>query len=89
MPTGLSHGTRRDSRPATRPAWRNAYRPASRPGPRSRRRPDVFAELGAALQALVRFHEAHPDWFPPLERPDPINPELEAALERVYGPKTP
>jgi hypothetical protein len=38
----------------------------ARPGPRARRRPNPLTGLAAALRALIRFHEAHPGWFPPV-----------------------
>jgi hypothetical protein len=34
--------------------------------PRARRRPNPLTGLAAALRALIRFHEAHPGWFPPV-----------------------
>jgi hypothetical protein len=85
MPTASRCGTRRG---ASR-SWRNADRPRSRPGPRSRSRPSPFTQLAAALRALVRFHQAHPGWFPPIPAPagpPPLPPEWEAAFDKVYGP---
>jgi hypothetical protein len=63
----------------------------SRPGPCARRRPHLLTGLVAALRALTRFHEAHPDWFPPAPgearspaRAAPLPPEWEAAIARAH-----
>ena len=86
MPTASKSGTRK----ATRRNWRGADRARSRPGPRSRRRPNPFAELASALDVLIRFHQSHPDWFPPasgVAGPPPavsISPEWDAAIRKAY-----
>jgi hypothetical protein len=83
MPIASRSGTRS----ATRRNWRPGDRSRSRPGPRSRSRPGPFTQLAAALRALVRFHAAHPDWFPPVKMPvapPALSPEWEAALNRAY-----
>lgn len=89
MPTASKSGTR----DATRRSWRVGDRPRSRPGPRSRPRPDPFSELAAALEALIRFHRSHPEWFPSADcggglRPSPaaLSPEWEEAIRRAYHP---
>jgi len=88
MPTAFRFGTRS----ATRRNWQECDRPRFRPGPRSRPRRHPFTELEAALRALIRFHQSHPDWFPPAAAvpdaglPPPLPPEWEAALNKVYGP---
>lgn len=72
------------SRRASRLNWRTCVRSSSRAAPGARRPRQPFASLLAALRALVRFHKAHPDWFPPLaeqagsETSDlpPVDPQL-------------
>ena len=61
MPTASRSGSRRGSRSN----WRSCVRSLSRPGPCARPRHHPLTGLVAALRALIRFHEAHPDWFPP------------------------
>jgi hypothetical protein len=67
-------------------------RPRSRPGPRSRPRPHPFTELESTLRALIRFHESHPDWFPPASvaagplPPAALSPEWEEAIRKAYHP---
>jgi len=91
MPTAFKCGTRS----ATRRNWHGCDRPRFRPGPRSRPRRNPFAELESALRVLIRFHQSHPDWFPPATTtasavlPPPLPPEWEAAINRVYGPEAP
>ena len=92
MPTASGSGTRN----VTRRNWRVADRPRSRLGPRSRPRPNPFAELGFALDALIRFHQSHPAWFPPAScggglRPSSpaLSPEWEAAIRQAYHPDPP
>ena len=84
MPTVSKSGTRN----VTRRNWRVGDRSRSRPGPRSRPRPNPFTELGAALQALIRFHQSHLDWFPPSPTPSAalssVSPEWEAAILKAY-----
>jgi len=87
MPTASRSGTRK----ATRPGWQGVDRPRSHPGVRSRSRPNPFTELAAALDALIRFHQSHPDWFPPpsggARRPVgavTLDPEWEAAIRNAY-----
>ena len=81
MPTASKSGTRS----GTRCNWRDNDRPRSRP----RRNP--FSELAAGLRALIRFHEAHPNWFPPVSGgvgsalPVALDPQWEAAIQRAYG----
>ena len=62
-------------------------------GPRSRPYPNPFTELAAALNHLIRFHQAHPDWFPPTDaraglRPSarPLSPEWSEAIRKAYHP---
>ena len=89
MPTASRSGTRK----ATRQSWRASDRARSRLGPRSRPRPHPFTELASALESLIRFHESHPDWFPPgpgggglrPSSPD-ISPEWEEAIRKAYQP---
>ncbi|MEI8044575.1 MAG: hypothetical protein WCL11_24405 [Verrucomicrobiota bacterium] len=39
---------------------------------------------------MIRFHEAHPDWFPTIEvKQQPLAPEWEAAIRRAYHPTAP
>ena len=86
MPTAFKSGTRS----ATRANSRCCSRPWSLPGPRSRQRPNPFAQLAAALRAMIRFHEAHPDWFPTIKvKQQPLAPEWEAAIRRAYHPTAP
>lgn len=85
MPTASRSGTRSP----TRLNWRACDRPRSRPVPHSRPRRNPFPQLATALRALIRFHEAHPDWFPPIEVKAPLDPEREAALQRAYGSAVP
>ena len=93
MPTVSKSGTRS----AKRRNWRVGDQARSRPGPRSQPRPNPFAELGFALDALIRFHQSHPDWFPPpanrLGDPPPakLSPEWEEAIRKAYqlGPDEP
>jgi hypothetical protein len=87
MPIASRSGTRS----ATRRTWRVGDRPRSRLGPRSRPRPNPFAELAAGLESLIRFHQAHPDWFPPavsgggLQPSSPaLSPEWEEAIRNAY-----
>jgi hypothetical protein len=83
MPTASKSGTRK----ATRQTWHGCDRARSRLGPRSRPRPDPFAELASAMQGLIRFHQTHPDWFPPAVpriAPPSISPEWEAAIRKAY-----
>ena len=88
MPTASKSGTRK----ATRRNWRACDRPRSRLGPRSRPRPNPFAELAAALESLIRFHQSHPDWFPPVAGragnplPAALSPEWEEAIRKAYHP---
>jgi len=43
--------------------------------------------LADGLQALIRFHKSHPDWFAPVVAPPPpLDPEWEAAIQRAYHP---
>ena len=90
MPIASRSGTRS----AIRRAWRAGDHPRSRPGPRTRPRPDPFAELAAGLQSLLRFHQSHPDWFPPAAcsgglRPSSpaLSPEWEQAIRKAYHPE--
>ena len=94
MPTASKSGTRK----ATRQNWRGVDRPRSRLGPRSRPRPNPFTELVAGLESLIRFHQSHPDWFPPPSgggSPQPstpaLSPEWEEAIRKAYhlGPEEP
>ena len=85
--------SRSGTRSAGRRNWRVGDRPRSRPGPRSRPRPNPFTELGAALKSLIRFHQSHPDWFPPPgagtglpPSPPALSPEWEEAIRKVYYP---
>jgi len=84
MPTASRSGTRK----ATRRNWRGGDRPRSHPGVRSRPRPNPFTELASALGALIRFHQSHPDWFPPSAvgpvRPPALSPEWEQAIRKAY-----
>jgi len=86
MPTASRSGTRRGSRLN----WRTCVSSLSRPGPCARRRPQALTALAAALRALIRFHEAHPEWFPPESRrvestrPAVLDPEWKAAIEHAY-----
>jgi len=84
MPTASRSGTRK----ATRQNWRNGDRSRSHPGARSRPRPNPFTELASALATLIRFHQSHPDWFPPASggtvRPPALSPEWEAAIRKAY-----
>ena len=83
MPTASKSGTRK----AVRPSWRGCDRPRSLPGPRSRPRPDPFTELASALESLIRFHQSHPDWFPPAKPrilQPPLSPEWEEAIHKAY-----
>ena len=94
MPTASKSGTRK----ATRQNWRGVDRPRSRLGPRSRPRPHPFTELVAGLESLIRFHQSHPDWFPPPSgggspQPSPpaLSPEWKEAIRKAYhlGPEEP
>ena len=94
MPTASRSGTRK----STRQHWRGVDRPRSRLGPRSHSRPNPFAELASALESLIRFHQSHPDWFPPPScgggpQPSPpaLAPEWEEAIRKAYhlGPDEP
>lgn len=91
MPIASRSGTRS----ATRPHWRVCDRPQSRSGPRSSPRQNAFRQLESALRALIRFHQSHPDWFPPLSGgtgnvlPTTLDPEREAAIHRAYGSAPP
>lgn len=39
---------------------------------------------------MIRFHEAHPDWFPTIKvKQQPLAPEWEAAIRRAYHPAAP
>ncbi len=84
MPTASKSGTRK----ATRLNWRVGDRPRSRLGPRSRPRPNPFTELASALETLIRFHQSHPDWFPPAAagpvNPPALSPEWEEAFRKAY-----
>jgi hypothetical protein len=84
MPTASRSGTRK----ATRRNWRGGDRLRSHPGVRSRPRPHPFTELASALGALIRFHQSHPDWFPPSAadpvRPPSLSPEWEQAIRKAY-----
>jgi hypothetical protein len=86
MPTASRSGSRK----ATRRNWQGSDRPRSHPGVRSRPRPNPFTELAAALGALIRFHQSHPDWFPPATagpvRPPALSPEWEQAIWNAYHP---
>ena len=90
MPTASKPGTR-DS---THRNWRSGDRPRSRPGSRARRRQNPFTELAAGLKSLIRFHQAHPDWFPPVSDggrpqgplPAALSPEWEEAIRKAYHP---
>jgi hypothetical protein len=67
--------------------WRACDRLLTVTGPAARRRPGVLTQLAEGLRMLVRFHEQHPDWFPPVPKPPaPLDPEWEAALRKAYGP---
>jgi len=82
MPTVSKCGDRK----ASRRNWRDTNRPRSRPGLCPRPRPNPFSQLVSGLRALVRFHEAHSDWFPPVEAPPPpLDSEWQAAIQRAYG----
>jgi hypothetical protein len=81
MPTASKSGTRN----AIRRTWRACDRPRSRPGHRSRPRPNAFTQLESGLRALIRFHETHPDWFPPVVVKKQLDPEWEDAIQRAYG----
>ncbi len=87
MPTASRSGSRRASRLNSR----SCNRALSRPGLRARRPVHPLTGLAAALRALIRFHQAHPDWFPPpvpeIATPPPVglDPEWVAAIEKVYG----
>jgi len=91
MPTAYKSGTRSRSRRN----WRACDRMRSLPGPRSRPRPDPFTELESALRVLIRFHEKHSDWFPPISGragsplPAALDPEWEAAIRKAYTSTTP
>jgi hypothetical protein len=39
-----------------------------------------------ALRTLIRCHEAHPEWYAQPEPPNLRDAEIEAALDRIYGP---
>jgi len=84
MPTASKSGTRK----ATRQNWRNGDRSRSHPGARSRPRPNPFTELASALASLIRFHQSHPDWFPPTSggtvRLPALSPEWESAIRKAY-----
>ena len=88
MPTASKSGIRN----ATRRNWRAGDRARSRPGPRSQPRRRPFTELASAMQALIRFHQTHPDWFPPpvgragSPLPAAISPEWEEAIRNAYHP---
>ncbi|MEI7809570.1 MAG: hypothetical protein WCJ07_13915 [Verrucomicrobiota bacterium] len=89
MPTASKSGTRK----ATCQNWRGVDRPRSRLGPRSRPRPHPFTELASALETLIRFHQTHPDWFPPPScggglppSPPALSPEWEEAIRKAYYP---
>jgi len=88
MPTASKSGIRR----ATRRNWRGGDRSRSQRGPRSRSRPNPFAELAASLKTLIRFHQTHPDWFPPPARrlggppPVTVSPEWAKAIRNAYHP---
>jgi hypothetical protein len=86
MPTASRSGTRK----ATRRNWRGGDRQRSHPGVRSRPRPNPFTELASALGSLIRFHQSHPDWFPPSAvrpvRPPALLPEWEQAIWNAYHP---
>ena len=82
MPIASRSGSHR----ASRRSWRGCDRAGSRLGPRSRPRRSPLTQLALALQALIRFHEAHPDWFPPQADPQPpLPPGWEAAIAQAYG----
>ena len=86
MPTASRSGSRK----ASRLNWRTSVRSLSRPGPRGRAWPRPFTGLVAAMSALIRFHEAHPEWFPPVSKgnaapqPATMDPEWNAAIEKAY-----
>ena len=82
MPTASKSGTLS----ATRPGGRVHHRPRSRSGPRARPRSSALTQLEAALRALIRFHESHPDWFPPVAVKPSLDPDRELALQRAYRP---
>jgi len=50
--------------------------------------------LAASLKSLIRFHESHPDWFPPVSDggrpqgplPAALSPEWEEAIRKAYHP---
>jgi len=81
MPTASKRGTHR----ATRQNWRPSDRARSRSGPRPHRRLNPFTELASALSVLIRLHQAHPDWAPPVVAPVPLDPVREAAINFAYG----
>ena len=83
MPTASKSGTRK----ATRRNWRVGDCLRSRLGSRAQPRPNPFTELASALEVLIRFHQSHPDWFPPPKPPDiqpKISPEWEEAIRKAY-----
>ena len=86
MPTASRSGTRK----VTRRNWRGGDRSRSHPGVRSRPRPNPFTELASALETLIRFHQSHPDWFPPASggvrslRAVTLDPEWEEAIRKAY-----
>jgi hypothetical protein len=83
MPTAFKSGTRNP----TRRNWRACDRSLTVTGPAARRRPGVLTQLAEGLRVLIRFHEEHPDWVPPIQRPPaPLDPEWETALRKAYGP---
>jgi len=86
MPTVSKSG----SRSASRRSWQSRDRAGSLPGPCPRPRRSSFAQLALALRTLIRFHHAHPEWFPPRAealRP-PVPPDWDEAISRLYGSPT-
>ncbi len=88
MPTASKSGSHR----AIRRNWREGDRSRFQRGPRAQPRPNPFSELAAALTILIRFHQTHPDWFPPPARrrgdkpPVTVSPEWAAAIRQAYHP---
>jgi hypothetical protein len=84
MPTASKSGTHNPSRRN----WRNGDRPRSRSGSRARSHP--LTELASAVRALIRFHQTHADWFPPVSRgantfpPPAFPPEWKEAIYQAY-----
>ena len=86
MPTASTSG----SHNASRRNWRAGDRARSRPGTRPPSRSNPFAQLSIALRALIRCHQPHPDWVPPVPGGPggpslaALDPEWEAAIVKAY-----